>query len=74
MKINTSHGAYELPDSPRNFDGGTVGTKVVLDIGGHDVQLAAYQTRERASYVSKQMLRAYLDGADEFTLPEEGLT
>ena len=71
MKINTAKGTYELPDSPKNYDGGIIGGKVVLDLGGQDVTLATYQTRERASYVSKQMFRAYLDGADEFTLPDE---
>lgn len=71
MKIITAKGTYDLPDSPRNFDGGTIGTKVVLNIGGQDVTLANYKTRDRASYLSNQLFRAYLDGAKEFTLPNE---
>lgn len=69
--IKNGETILELPDEPRNFDGGRTGKTVVLTHGDEEVKLATYATIERASEIARQLCRAYIDEASEFVLPEE---
>ena len=57
----------ELPDNPKNFDGGCKGGKVWLVVGDNEVVLGYYA--ERASKVVSALHDAYFSGADTFDLP-----
>ncbi len=57
----------ELPDEPKNFDGGCKGGKVWLVVGDDEVVLGHYA--ERASEVVNALHDAYFSGADTFDLP-----
>ena len=61
----------ELPDNPKNFDGGCKGGKVWLMVGDNEVVLAHYENYERASKVVSALHDAYFSGADEFDLVKE---
>lgn len=72
MKIFDSHGneLCELPAKPRNFDGWAKGTSYGLEISGERLKLGTADDAEKARYRLKQLRRAYLDGAETFTITE----
>lgn len=59
----------ELPDTPKNFDGGCKRGVLTIAIGGNDVTLKAFGTHELARDTLRKLMRAYLDGQPEFYLP-----
>ena len=72
MKIFDSHGKelLDLPAKPRNFDGWAKGTTYGLEINGERLKLGVAENDEQARYRLKQLRRAYLDGAEIFTITE----
>lgn len=59
----------ELPDTPKNFDGGCKRGVLTLSIGNGDVTLKTFDAHEIARATLKSLMRAYLDGQPQFTLP-----
>ena len=73
MKIFDAQGKliYDLPSKPRNFDGWARGNKFgIEDADGNVVVLGTCSNRERARYQLKQVSRAYIDGAETYTVKE----
>lgn len=72
MKIFDSHGneLVDLPAKPRNFDGWAKGTNYGLEINGDRRKLGEAESVEQAQYRLTQLRRAYLDGAETFTIPK----
>lgn len=72
MKIVDSKGTliYELPDKPRNFDGWAKGTAYGLEVGDERITVGTAANLEQGAYRLTQLRRAYLDGADTFTVTE----
>ncbi|MBQ6298683.1 MAG: hypothetical protein IJK81_13545 [Selenomonadaceae bacterium] len=58
----------ELPEEPKNFDGGCKGVKVWMTVGDDEIVLSHYESHERASEVIRALHDAYFSGADEFDL------
>lgn len=61
----------EMPNKPRNFDGGCKGSTVFINTVDRQINLATYDTFKRASEVSAALRQAYLKNADEFVLPDD---
>ena len=53
----------ELPEEPKNFDGGCKGVKVWMTVGDDEIVLSHYE-----SEVIRALHDAYFSGADEFDL------
>lgn len=72
MKIVDSKGAliHELPDKPKNFDGWARGTSYGLEVNDERIKIGTAANLEQASYRLTQLRRAYLDGAETFTVTE----
>lgn len=72
MKIFDSHGneLVDLPAKPRNFDGWAKGINYGLEINGDRRKLGDAESVEQARYRLTQLRRAYLDGAETFTIPK----
>lgn len=72
MKIFDSQGneLCELPVKPRNFDGWANATAYGLEINGERLKLGTAADYEQARYRLTQLRRAYLDGAETFTITE----
>lgn len=60
----------DLPAKPRNFDGWAKGTAYGLEINGERLKLGGAENAEQARYRLKQLRRAFLDGAENFTIPK----
>lgn len=61
----------ELPDQPKNFDGGCKDGQITLAIGDNEVKLARYESNDTAGAIVNAMCKSYLSGAQTFTLPEQ---
>ena len=72
MKIVDENGTliYDLPDKPRNFDGWARANAYGLVIGDERITLGTALNDEKARYRLTQVRRAYIDGAETFTVTE----
>lgn len=60
----------ELPDKPKNFDGGCQDGQITLVIGDTEIKLARYESNDTAGAIVRELCKSYLSGAQTFTLPE----
>lgn len=72
MKIVDTKGTliYDLPDKPRNFDGWAKGKAYGLEVDGERLTIGHAKDFNQAGYRLTQLRRAYLDGAETFTITE----
>ena len=72
MKIFDANGHLlgELPDKPKNFNGGHKAGVVDIIIGEESVKLGRY-TPEAAERIVHELCKAYVGNQPEFTMPEE---
>lgn len=61
----------ELPSEVKNFECACKDGAISIVINNDEVKLVTYSTRDKASEVATDMLRAYLADAEEFNLPNE---
>ena len=73
MKIFDSGGneLCDLPDKPKNFNGGHKAGVVDIIIGEDSVKLGRY-TPEAAERIVHELCKAYVGKQPEFTMPAEG--
>lgn len=71
MKIFDSGGneLCDLPDKPKNFNGGHKAGVVDILIGDESVKLGRY-TPEAAEKIVHELCKAYRSGQPEFTMPK----
>lgn len=72
MKIFDANGHLlgELPDKPKNFNGGHKAGVVDIIIGEDSVKLGRY-TPDRANQIVHDLCIAYRSNQPEFTMPKE---
>lgn len=72
MKIFDAQGKElgELPDKPKNFNGGHKAGVVDIIIGEDSVKLGRY-TPEAAERIVHELCKAYVENQSEFTMPKE---
>lgn len=72
MKIFDAQGneLCELPDKPKNFNGGHKAGVIDIIIGEDSVQLGRY-TPDRAVQIVHELCKAYVSNQTEFTMPKE---
>lgn len=72
MKIVDTNGTliYDLPDKPRNFDGWAHGNAYGLEIDGARIKIGTAANFDNSCYRLTQLRRAYVDGAEIFTVTE----
>lgn len=72
MKIVDANGKLilDLPNKPRNFDGWAHGKAYGLVINDERIKVGTAADLEQGAYRLTQLRRAYLDGADTFTVME----
>ena len=72
MKIFDAQGdeLCELPDKPKNFNGGHKAGVIDIIIGEDSVQLGRY-TPDRAVQIVHELCKAYVGNQSEFTMPKE---
>ena len=61
----------ELPDKPKNFDGGCKGGTLFITHGDEKVTLATYGSFAEASTVNRALWTAYRNDAISFDLPPD---
>lgn len=74
MKIFDAQGKliHDLPSKPRNFDGWAKGNQFGVEDGdGNRVVFGTCSDIDRARYQLKQVFRAYVDGAETYTVKED---
>lgn len=72
MKIFNATGDLlgDLPDKPKNFNGGHKAGVVDIIIGDESVKLGRYKP-ETAAQIMHELCKAYVGNQPEFTMPEE---
>ena len=72
MKIVDENGTliYDLPDKPRNFDGWAKVNAYGLGINGARIKIGTAADSDDGWYRLMQLRRAYVDGAETFTVTE----